>query len=126
MIKVFDSLADTTPTIFADLRTNVHDYWDEDLLGMALLSDFPTDPYVYVLYAYELSTDGSGPVWGDACRHSGGEHRRLRHQRPAVAARGHRQGDDRFGAGPHRGLVSAIPEPFDRRPSPSAPMARST
>ena len=36
IIKVFDSLADTTPSVFADLRTNVHDFWDRGMLGMAL------------------------------------------------------------------------------------------
>ena len=34
LIKVFDNLADTTPTVFADLRTNVHNFWDRGLLGM--------------------------------------------------------------------------------------------
>ncbi len=28
LLKVFDNLSDTTPTIFADLRTNVHNFWD--------------------------------------------------------------------------------------------------
>ena len=42
IIKIFDTLADTTPTVFADLRTNVHDYWDRGLLGLALAPNFPT------------------------------------------------------------------------------------
>src|SRR5215204_6017711 len=41
LIKVFDNLSDTTPTIFADLRTNVHNFWDRGLLGMALHPNFP-------------------------------------------------------------------------------------
>src|ERR1700754_3385261 len=28
LVKVFDGLTDTTPTIYADLRTQVHDFWD--------------------------------------------------------------------------------------------------
>src|SRR5262245_31420382 len=36
LIKVFDNLTDTTPTVFADLRTNVHNFWDRGLLGLAL------------------------------------------------------------------------------------------
>jgi hypothetical protein len=36
LIKVFDSVLDATPTTFADLRTNVHNFWDRGLLGMAL------------------------------------------------------------------------------------------
>ena len=67
LIKVFDSLSDTTPTIFADLRTNVYDYWDRGLLGMALDPNFPTNPYVYVLYTYDAPIGGTAPKWGDAC-----------------------------------------------------------
>ena len=33
IIKVFDSLTDTTPSVFADLRTKVHNFWDRGLLG---------------------------------------------------------------------------------------------
>jgi hypothetical protein len=34
VIKVFDSLTDTTPTTFADLNVNVYNFWDRGLLGM--------------------------------------------------------------------------------------------
>ena len=68
LIKVFDSLTDTTPTTFADLRTNVHNFWDRGLLGMTLAPNFPASPYVYVLYAYDHQLGGSGPpLWGDGC-----------------------------------------------------------
>jgi glucose/arabinose dehydrogenase len=67
LIKVFDSVTDTTPTTFADLRTNVDDYWDRGLLGLALPPQFPTDPYVYVLYTYDAPIGGTAPVWSDAC-----------------------------------------------------------
>jgi glucose/arabinose dehydrogenase len=46
LIKVFDNLSDPTPTVFADLRTNVHNFWDRGLLGMALHPNFPATPYV--------------------------------------------------------------------------------
>jgi hypothetical protein len=36
VIKVFASLADTAPVTFADLSTEVDDYWDRGLLGLAL------------------------------------------------------------------------------------------
>lgn len=36
LVKVFDNLSDTSPTVFADLRTNVHNFWDRGLLGLAL------------------------------------------------------------------------------------------
>ena len=67
LIKVFDNLADTTPTTFADLRTQVDDYWDRGLLGLALPPNFPTNPYVYVLYTYDAPIGGTAPVWNDAC-----------------------------------------------------------
>ena len=67
IVKVFDSVTDTTPTQFADLRTNVHDFWDRGLLGLALHPQFPTEPYVYVLYTYDAPLGGTAPVFGDAC-----------------------------------------------------------
>lgn len=53
MHKVFASLTATTPTIFADLRTDVYDFWDRGLLGLELHPNFPATPYVYVLYALD-------------------------------------------------------------------------
>ena len=38
--------------VFADLNTNVHNYWDRGLMGLAVDPGYPTRPYVYVLYAY--------------------------------------------------------------------------
>jgi PKD repeat protein len=66
VIRVFDSLTDTTPTTFADLNVNVYNFWDRGLLGMALAPNFPTSPYVYVLYTYdhELGSQAAAPRWG--------------------------------------------------------------
>jgi glucose/arabinose dehydrogenase len=66
VIKVFDSLTDTTPDVFADLNVNVHNFWDRGLLGMALAPNFPATPYVYVLYTYDhvLGSTASAPRWG--------------------------------------------------------------
>ena len=66
VIKVFDSLTDPTPTVFADLNVNVYNFWDRGLLGMALAPNFPADPYVYVLYTYdhELGATTPAPRWG--------------------------------------------------------------
>ena len=68
-IKVFDNLTDTTPTTFADLRVNVHDFWDRGLLGLELDPAFPANPYVYVLYTYDhiLGDSAPAPRWGDLC-----------------------------------------------------------
>jgi glucose/arabinose dehydrogenase len=64
IIKIFHGLSDTTPTTFADLRTNVHNFWDRGLLGLALDPNFPADPYVYVLYTYDAAIGGTAPRWG--------------------------------------------------------------
>jgi glucose/arabinose dehydrogenase len=64
LVKVFDNLSDTTPTVFADLRTQVHNFWDRGLLGMALDPSFPSRPYVYVLYAHDADIGGTAPKWG--------------------------------------------------------------
>jgi len=68
-IKVFDNFSDPTPTVFANLATNVHNFWDRGLLGMALDPGFPANPYVYVLYTYDhqLGSPSSPPRWGDTC-----------------------------------------------------------
>ncbi len=63
VIKVFDSLSATTPTVFADLSAQVHDFWDRGLLGLALDPAFPTRPYVYVLYTYNAEIGGTAPLW---------------------------------------------------------------
>ena len=64
LIKVFDSLSDTTPTVFADFRTQVHNFWDRGMLGLALDPQFPTRPYVYALYTYDAVPGGTAPRWG--------------------------------------------------------------
>src|SRR4051794_34370515 len=67
VIKVFQSLSDTNPITVADLSTNVDDYWDRGLLGMALAPNFPSDPHIYVLYAYDAPIGGTAPTWNDGC-----------------------------------------------------------
>jgi glucose/arabinose dehydrogenase len=73
-ILVYDSLEDSEPTEFADLRTDVYDYGDRGLLGLALDPDFPQRPYVYALYTYDhiLGEAGGAPKWGEP-DHSGDE-----------------------------------------------------
>src|SRR5262245_38905244 len=63
IIKVYASLSATTPTVFADLRTRVYNYWDRGLLGLALHPNFPTTPSVYILYAYNGDIGGPFPKW---------------------------------------------------------------
>jgi glucose/arabinose dehydrogenase len=66
LVKVFTNLSDTTPTTFADLRTQVHNFWDRGLLGLALDPNFPANPYVYVLYTHDAAIGGTAPRWGTA------------------------------------------------------------
>ena len=63
----YDNLNDTTPTTVVDLSNVVDDYWDRGLLGLAVDPNFPTNPYVYVLYTYDAIPGGSAPRWNDAC-----------------------------------------------------------
>ena len=66
-ILLYDNLADATPVVFADLRTQVYDVVDRGLLGLALDPGFPTRPYVYALYTYDhvLGEPGGAPKWGE-------------------------------------------------------------
>ena len=62
VIRVFRDGA-LLPTPFIDLSADVNSYFDRGLVGMTLHPDFPTVPYVYVLYTYDppgLSKDGIG------------------------------------------------------------------
>ncbi len=76
LIKVFSSLGATTPTIYADLRSEVDDYWDRGLLGFALSPNFLTDHTFYVQYGYDHNPVADLPghpypnaptSWNDAC-----------------------------------------------------------
>lgn len=62
-IKVFDSLSDTTPTVFADLRGDVYDNGDRGLLGIELDPEFETNGRVYALYTWDhkLSNESWNP-----------------------------------------------------------------
>ena len=67
LIKVFHGLSDPSPTVFADLRTQVHNFWDRGLLGIALDPQFSSGrPYVYVLYTHDAAVGGTAPRWGAA------------------------------------------------------------
>ncbi len=64
LIKLFDSLTDPSPTVVADLRTKVHNFWDRGLLGLAVDPNFATNNFIYVLYAHDASIGGTAPRWG--------------------------------------------------------------
>jgi glucose/arabinose dehydrogenase len=64
LVKVYASLSDQQPDVFADLRTQVHNFWDRGLLGLALDPNFPANPWVYVLYTHDAAIGGTAPRWG--------------------------------------------------------------
>jgi glucose/arabinose dehydrogenase len=66
IVKTFDSIADTTPTVFADLRTQVYNYSDRGLLSIAIDPEFPARPYVYVFYVHDAAIGGTAPRWGQS------------------------------------------------------------
>ncbi len=66
IVKTYTSLADTTATVFADLRTQVHNYSNRGLLGLAIDPGFPANPYVYVYYTLDAPVGGTPPVFGTA------------------------------------------------------------
>jgi glucose/arabinose dehydrogenase len=63
----FDNLNDTTPTTVINLSNVVDNYWDRGLLGLAIDPNFPTNPYLYVLYTYDAVPGGTAPRWNDGC-----------------------------------------------------------
>jgi glucose/arabinose dehydrogenase len=81
-ILLFDSIDDTTPKVFADLREQVYEYGDRGLLGLELDPKFEAGrPYVYALYTFDHlpgvggDAPGAYPHWHDkSCiAESGGE-----------------------------------------------------
>jgi glucose/arabinose dehydrogenase/PKD repeat protein len=71
----YEKLTDSSPTVFADLRKQVYDTGDRGVLGLALDPEFPSRPYVYVLYTFDhvLGEDppGAYPRWGQPPTYSG-------------------------------------------------------
>ena len=49
IVKTYPTLTTNTATIVADLRTEVYNFWDRGLLGLAVDPNFATNNYVYVL-----------------------------------------------------------------------------
>ena len=64
-IQTFDDLSDPTPTTFADLRTEVHNFSSRGLLGLAVDPGFPAQPYVYVYYTLDAPIGGTPPTFGN-------------------------------------------------------------
>jgi glucose/arabinose dehydrogenase len=67
VVVEFDGLSDPTATVVTDLSTNVYDWADRGLLGMALDPSFLTNPYLYVLYTLDAPIGQQPPVYHDDC-----------------------------------------------------------
>ena len=115
---------DPTPTIFADLRTNVHNYWDRGLLGPGArirtsrrrpTSTCSTRSTRRAGRARSRAGERQAPP-PTAARPRRGRRRRLSVDGAPLAPAGGGQRDDGHRAGADRGLVPAVPEPLDRRP----------
>jgi glucose/arabinose dehydrogenase len=66
VIQMYDGVGDTTPTAVADLRTEVYNFWDRGMLGLAVDPGFPARPYLYAMYAFDGPVGGTAPQWGTA------------------------------------------------------------
>ena len=66
IVKTYTSLADSSATVFADLRTQVHNTSNRGLLGLAVDPAFPASPYIYVYYTLDAPVGGTPPVFGVA------------------------------------------------------------
>jgi glucose/arabinose dehydrogenase len=66
LLWLYEGIADTSPNIVVDLRTEVHNFWDRGLLGLAVAPNYPADNRVYVTYAFDAFSDGTFPRWGTA------------------------------------------------------------
>jgi glucose/arabinose dehydrogenase len=67
VIKVFSSLADSSPDVITLLPPRVMNYWDRGLLGFEIDPAFPAQPYVYVAYVTDAPAGGVEPTFNDAC-----------------------------------------------------------
>ena len=88
MVKAFDSIDDTTPTTVVDIRTQVMDFWDRGLLGLAVDPGFlaagaAARPYLYVYYVYDAPPGRHRPRLERRVR---GLAQRARARRPTAAS----------------------------------------
>lgn len=60
----YPSLAEpNNETIVADISSEVMNYEDRGLLGLAIDPQYPVKPYIYVLYTYDAPPGQTAPVW---------------------------------------------------------------
>ena len=69
LIKLFPNLSTNTYTVVADLRTEVHNFWDRGLLGLAVDPNFATNNFIYVLVHVRRADRRHGADLGTRRRH---------------------------------------------------------
>ena len=123
LIKVFDSLTDTTPTVFADLRTAGVQLLGPWASGSRTRPAVPFEPLgVRLLHARRRDRRDRTPVgitrWDERSvpDAAGSDPGWMCRQRAVVPPAGLGQRHGRSRAGADRRLVPAVPEPLDRRP----------
>ena len=133
IVKSFSSLSDPTPTVAADLRTQVHNFSARGLMSLAVDPDLPgAAVHLRLLHAGRPDRRHAAPVrrpgrdLGQLREGASGPRRELHRGRSHLAAADRGRGDDRLRAGAGRGLVPAVPGPYRRRTRASAPTATST
>ena len=63
-IQTYDSVDDATPSLFADLRSLVHNNRDRGLLSIEVDPGWPTRRFVYVLYSLDAPIGSTAPFYG--------------------------------------------------------------
>jgi glucose/arabinose dehydrogenase len=64
LVKRFPNASSSAGVVVADLRTEVMNFSDRGLLGLAVDPHWPARPYVYVSYTFNAPIGGTAPVWG--------------------------------------------------------------
>src|SRR6478672_8073354 len=63
LIKRYTSLTDTSPDLVVNLQTEVYNYFDRGLLGLAVDRQYPARPYLYALYSRDAPLGQNAPYW---------------------------------------------------------------
>lgn len=67
-IWVFPNVNATSGTLFADLSSQVQEFWDRGLIGLAVDPHLLSGrPYVYVSFTEDQRWGAPGQTWGDGC-----------------------------------------------------------
>ena len=66
IVKTYTNITDTTATVAADLRTQVHNFSARGLISLAVDPAFPANPYIYAYYNLDAKIGGTPPLYGTA------------------------------------------------------------